>query len=124
MAKLSLEQLREIRNREEKKLKQRDIHGKTIHVVVGMGTSGIEHGAKNVLNTIADEIAACNLETVILTQTGSLSPLKEPVVEVYNPKTGLVIYQDINTKDAVRIVRDHLVKGEILKDKRVESKEE
>lgn len=124
MAKLSLEELREIRSREEKKLRARDIHGKTIHVVVGMGTSGLEAGAKTILNTIADCIEEKNLETVILTQTGSLKPLKEPVVEVYEPSKGLTIYESVNEKDAKRIVNEHIVEGKILLDKRVEAKEE
>ena len=37
MAKLSLSDLHEIRSREEKNLKKRDIHGRTVHVVVAMG---------------------------------------------------------------------------------------
>ena len=51
MAKLSLSDLREIRSREEKNLKKRDIHGREIHVVVAMGTSGINAGAKLTLNS-------------------------------------------------------------------------
>ena len=120
MSKLSLDELRAIRQREEKKLKARNIHGRDIHVVVGMGTSGINNGAKVVLNTIADELASVGLENVILTQTGSLAPLKEPVVEIYSPKTGLVVYQDITKDDAIRIVKEHLVEGKILEDKKVE----
>ena len=118
MAKLSLDELRAIRSLEEKKLKARDIHGRTIHVVVGMGTSGIDSGAKVVLNTIADELAEAGLENVILTQTGSLAPIKEPVVEVYSPESGLVVYQDVSKADAVRIVKEHLVLGQILEDKK------
>lgn len=117
MAKLSLDELRAIRDLEEKKLKARDIHGRDIHVVVGMGTSGIDSGAKVVLNTIADELASAGLDNVILTQTGSLAPIKEPVVEVYSQEAGLTVYQDVSIADAVRIVKEHLVLGKILSDK-------
>ena len=120
MSKLSLEELRAIRDREEKKLKARDIHGRNVHVVVGMGTSGIDSGAKVVLNTIADELAAAGLDNVILTQTGSLAPVKEPVVEVFSPEQGLTVYQDVSKADAIRIVKEHLVEGKILDDKKVE----
>ena len=67
MAKLSLSDLHDIREREGKKLKMRDIHGRTVHVVVAMGTSGIEKGAKFTLNAIADEVEKKGLEDVIIT---------------------------------------------------------
>ena len=121
MSKLSLDELRAIRAREEKKLKARDIHGRDIHVVVGMGTSGIDSGAKVVLNTIADELVSAGLDNVILTQTDSLAPLKEPAVEIFSPEKGLTVYQDISKEDAVRIVKEHLVEGKILEDKKVEA---
>lgn len=124
MSILSLDDLRAIRNREEKELKKRDIHGRSIHVVVGMGTSGINAGAKVVLNTLADEIEAAGLDTVILTQTGSLAPVAEPVVEVFSKETGLVVYGDVSKADAIRIVKEHLAAGKILEDKRVEVKED
>ena len=44
MSKLSLDDLRAIRNREEKELRKRDIHGRTVNDVVGMGTSGNNAG--------------------------------------------------------------------------------
>lgn len=123
MSKLSLDDLRAIRDREEKELRKRDIHGRTVHVVVGMGTSGISAGAKVVLNTLADEIEAAGLDKVILTQTGSLAPISEPVVEIYSPEAGLVVYGNVSKADAVRIVKEHLADGKILEDKRVEVKE-
>ena len=123
MAKLSLSDLREIREREERNLKKRDIHGRTVHVVVAMGTSGINAGAKLTLNALADEAEKKGLENVIITQTGSAAPNPEPVVEVYTPKDGLVVYGSVDKDTAVRIVDEHLVGGKILEDKRIELKE-
>ena len=120
MAKLSLSDLHEIRNREEKNLKKRDIHGRDIHVVVAMGTSGIDAGAKLTLNTIADEVERLGLDNVIITQTGSAAPNPEPVVEVYTPKTGLVVYGSVDKEAAVRIVNEHLKDGRVLSDLRIE----
>ncbi len=124
MAKLSLSDLRSIREREEKNLKKRDIHGRTVHVVVAMGTSGINAGAKLTLNTIADEVEKKGLDNVIITQTGSAYPNPEPVVEVFSPKQGLVIYGNVDKETAVRIVNEHLAEGRILEDKKIELKEE
>ena len=120
MAKLSLSDLREIRSREEKNLKKRDIHGREIHVVVAMGTSGINAGAKLTLNTIADDVEKLGLDNVIITQTGSAAPNPEPVVDVYSSKTGLVVYGSVDKDAAHRIVSEHLKEGRILEDLRIE----
>ena len=124
MAKLSLSDLRNIREREERNLKKRDIHGRTVHVVVAMGTSGINAGAKLTLNTLAEEVEKKGLENVIITQTGSAYPNPEPVVEVYSPKQGLVVYGSVDKDTAIRIVEEHLAGGKILEDKKIELKEE
>ena len=123
MAKLSLSDLREIREREERNLKKRDIHGRSVHVVVAMGTSGINAGAKLTLNALADEVEKKGLENVIITQTGSAAPNPEPVVEVYTPNEGLVVYGSVDKDTAVRIVDEHLAGGKVLEDKRIELKE-
>ena len=123
MAKLSLSDLREIREREERNLKKRDIHGRSVHVVVAMGTSGINAGAKLTLNALADEVEKKGLENVIITQAGSAAPNPEPVVEVYTSKEGLVVYGSVDKDTAVRIVDEHLVGGKVLEDKRIELKE-
>ena len=124
MAKLSLSDLRSIREREERNLKKRDIHGRNVHVVVAMGTSGINAGAKLTLNTLAEEVEKQGLENVIITQTGSAYPNPEPVVEVFTPKQGLVVYGSVDKDTAIRIVSEHLAGGKILEDKKIELKEE
>ena len=124
MAKLSLSELRSIREREERNLKKRDIHGRTVHVVVAMGTSGINAGAKVTLNAIVDEVEKQGLGNVIITQTGSAYPNPEPVVEVFTPKDGLVVYGSVDKDAAIRIVSEHLVGGKIVEDKKIELKEE
>lgn len=123
MSKLTLEELNAIRDREKDSLKRRDIHGKNIHIVVGMGTSGIENGAKVILNAIADEIYKENLENVILTQSGKIDDYPEPVVEVYSKENGLTVYGNVTKDDAVRIVKEHIVSGKILSDKAISNVE-
>ena len=124
MSKLTLEDLHRIREIEQEKLKKRNIHGKDIHIVVAMGTSGINAGAKVVLNTIADELEKAGLEDVILTQSGSEGDYPEPFVEVYSKEKGLTAYGAVSKNDAERIVREHIMEGRILNDKLVSVKEE
>ncbi len=123
MSKLTLEELNAIRDRERENLKRRDIHGKSIHIVVGMDTSGIEKGAKVVLDAIADELDKENLDNVILTQSGRIEDYPEPVVEVYSKENGLTVYSGVTKDDAVRIVKEHIVGGRILSDKAIKGVE-
>ena len=46
MAKMNLEQLRKLREDKKRDLSRREVEGKEIHVIVGMGTCGIAAGAK------------------------------------------------------------------------------
>lgn len=123
MSKLTLDELNSLRQKEVEKLKKRDIHGKSIHVVVAMGTSGIEKGAKVVLNTIADEVEKAGLDDVIITQYGSAAPNPEPVVEVYSKERGLTVYGNVSKDDAVRIVKEHIIGGNVLSDKEIKVEE-
>lgn len=121
MAKLSLEELRKIRKEEMVRLRKRDIHGRTRHVVVSMGTCGLRAGAKIVLNTIADETEALGLDDVIITQTGCLGRCDaEPVVEVHTPELGTIVYGNVDAKIAKAIVDEHLAKGKALTVNRIE----
>lgn len=123
MHKLTKAELEKIRERESEKLKKRDIHGKTVHVVVSMGTSGIKAGAKGILNILSDEIDRNRIEDVILTQSGEIKGVEAPAVEIFSPEMGLVVYGGVTKDDALRIVEEHLIKHEILEDKRVQVEE-
>ena len=121
MAKLSLEELRALRAKESARLEKRDIHGKRVHVVVGMGTCGIQAGAKVTLNSIVDEIEARGLKDVIVTQAGCQGRCDmEPVVEVYTPSLGAVAYGKVDAKLARRIVDEHIVVGKVIDDHRID----
>ena len=120
MAKLTIEELHKLREREEIKMKKRDIEGRKRHIVVAMGTSGIEKGAKYTLNAIADEVEKLGLEDVIITQTGSAAPAPEPVVEVFVPGKGLTVYGNVDAEKAKRIVDEHLAGGKVVEDLRIE----
>ena len=124
MAKLSLSDLHAIREREEKNLKKRNIHGSPVHVIVAMGTSGIAAGAKVVLTALAAAPEAKGLDNVIITQSGSAAPNPEPVVEVFTPENGVVVYGSVDKETALRIVDEHIIKGQILEDKKIELVEE
>jgi len=120
---MKLEDLRKIRERVQDELRLRG--GATrVKVVVGMGTSGIAAGARQVLRAILDEVARRNLGDVLVTQTGERGlASKEPVVEVHEPgKT--TIYGGVDEGAARRLVSEHVVNGRPLSDYVLEVREE
>lgn len=120
MSKLTLNELHEIRAREAARLQKRDIHGKTCHIVVAMGTVGIEAGAKVVLNKLVDVIEEKGLQQVLVTQTGAVKDKENaPVVEVYTPSLGAVAYGHVDAKLASRIIEEHVIDGKIIEDHRI-----
>ena len=47
MAKMTLEELRKLRDQKQSEMQKRDIEGKDSRIVIGMGTCGIAAGAAN-----------------------------------------------------------------------------
>ena len=87
-----------------------------VRVVVGMATCGIAAGARPVLNTLVNEVAANDLtEKVTVTQTGCIGICQyEPVVEVYEPGKEKVTYVKMDADKAKRVVEEHLKGGKIV----------
>jgi NADP-reducing hydrogenase subunit HndB len=117
MAKMSLEELRKLREKSKRELDMRDTENKTIQVVVGMGTSGIAAGAKATLSAFMDELEEHGLANVALRQTGSLGlDHAEPTVEVKMPEMPTVIYGNVTPEVAKQIVRQHIMRRELVDD--------
>lgn len=119
----TLDELRKIRQKAQNDLKLRSADS-TVKVVVGMGTSGIAMGAREVMKAILDEIASRNLSGVIVSQTGEkgLSSL-EPVVDVIEKGKPTITYGNINPDKARQIVAEHLVNGHPIQDYIVTTKD-
>ena len=117
MAKMSLEELKKLRDKKRRDLDTRETEGKTIQIIVGMGTSGIAAGAKETLNAFLDELDAHSLESVTVRQTGSMGlDHAEPTVEVRMPDMPAVIYGKVDEKVARTIVRRHIIEKRLLED--------
>ena len=113
----SLKELEAIRDRMRQTVNTRESDSNTIRVVVGMATCGISAGARPVLNAIVEELARENVAGVQVTQTGCIGICQyEPVVEVYEPGKEKVTYVKMTTEKAIRMVHQHLIKGEPVED--------
>lgn len=108
---MNLEELKKIREKAQKDVELRQKQAR-VRIVVGMGTSGIAAGARDVLKTFIEEIGRRNLADVIVTQTGEKGlASQEPLVEVYEEGKPLVVYGNMSTEKAKRVVVEHVVNG-------------
>jgi NADP-reducing hydrogenase subunit HndB len=108
---MNLEELKAIRDKAQKDIQLRQKDGR-IKIVVGMGTSGIASGARDVLKAFVDEIATKNLVDVIVTQTGEKGlASQEPLIEIIEDGKPTVVYGSMNADKARKVVAEHIVKG-------------
>ncbi|HOW54618.1 MAG TPA: hypothetical protein PLR60_08170 [Syntrophorhabdaceae bacterium] len=108
---MNLEELKKIREKAQKDVELRQKQAR-IRIVVGMGTSGIAAGARDVLKTFVEEVGKRNLTDVIVTQTGEKGlASQEPMVEVFEEGKPAVVYGNISAEKAKKIVVEHVVNG-------------
>ena len=115
MAKLTLDDLRRLREEQQKVMVKRDPSNRDVQVIVGMGTCGIAAGAKDTFNAIVEELDAKGLANVLVRQTGCMGLChSEPTVEVIVPGMPVVIYGNVGKAVAKQIVSDHVVNKSLL----------
>lgn len=114
----SLEELMAIKEKTMKKMTVREDTGDDVtRIVVGMATCGIAAGARPVLNALVDEVQKRNLKGVTVSQTGCIGMCQfEPIVEVMEPGKDKVTYVKMNAEKAVRVINEHIVNGNPVKE--------
>jgi len=116
MAKMTLEELRKLRDSTKTDLKRREVEGKEIQIIVGMGTCGIAAGAKATLDAFLKALDENKLvETVLVRQTGCMGLChSEPTVEVVVPGMPAIIYGKVEGDLVKEIVSKHIIGRQIL----------
>ena len=118
MAKMTLDDLRKLRSQVQSDLKRRDSEGKSIQVIVGMGTCGIASGAKLILDkfiTLLNEKGIA--ENAIIRQTGCMGHCEnEPTVEIIMPDMPKVFYGNVKENAVEKIVEEHIINKKPVED--------
>ena len=118
MAKMTLDDLRKLRSQVQSDLKRRDSEGKSIQVIVGMGTCGIASGAKIILDkfiTLLNEKGIA--ENAIIRQTGCMGHCEnEPTVEIIVPDMPKVVYGNVKESTVEKIVNEHIINKKPVED--------
>lgn len=111
----SLEELKEIRDKNKNKVNLRH-HGNNedgeIEILVGMATCGISAGARDTLNTIVKEINDGRIENVKVVPVGCLGYChREPIIQVNIPNQEPVFYGDVKKDKVEEIIKNHIIGG-------------
>jgi NADP-reducing hydrogenase subunit HndB len=119
MAKMSLEELRSLRDSKKNDLRKREADGKEIQIVVGMGTCGIAAGAKQTLDAFITGLDEHKLvDSVLVRQTGCMGLChSEPTVEIIVPGMPPVIYGRVDAPAVKEIIQKHIIGRELLGDR-------
>lgn len=118
MAKMTLEQLRTLRDERKQDLSRRETEGKEIQIIVGMGTCGIAAGAKATFDAVLAAVERHGIgKDVVIRQTGCMGLCYvEPTVEVVVPGMPATIYGKVDATAAALIVKRHVVEKALVDD--------
>ena len=116
MAKMSLDDLRKLRDEKKGDLRKREADGKEIQVIVGMGTCGIAAGAKQTLDAFIVGLDEHKLvDSCLVRQTGCMGLChSEPTIEVIVPGMPAVIYGNVDAATSKEIIEKHLIGKQLL----------
>ena len=113
MAKLTIDDLKKIKDRVEKEDQFR-AGTKRVKVTVHMGTCGIASGAKEILDTFIDEIGENNVDDVLVTTSGCIGICsREPLATIEEQGKEPIVYEYLTQNKARQIFKRHVLNGEI-----------
>ncbi|MEE4356749.1 MAG: (2Fe-2S) ferredoxin domain-containing protein [Desulfococcaceae bacterium] len=116
MAKLTIQDLKKIKENASKDISLRQNKGK-IKVTVHMGTCGIAAGAREVMSTLMDEIAEADRQDIRVVTSGCMGMCSsEPNVTVETEGTEPIVYQKVNANVMRQVFRRHILLGEVQSD--------
>ena len=115
MAKLTLEELRKLREEVKKEISKREVGDKSITVLVGMGTCGIAAGARETLQAFVDLAEKKGLKNIIIKPTGCMgSCYVEPTVEIIMPEMPDTIYGRVKSDIVEKIIDEHIIRKQLV----------
>ena len=113
MAKLTIDDLKKIKEKVHKEMSLRDGE-RRVKVTVHMGTCGIASGAKEVMDTLLKEIEAAGTNDVVITTSGCMGLCsREPLVTVEVLNQEPIKYEYMNSNKMRQVFKRHILEGEI-----------
>jgi NADP-reducing hydrogenase subunit HndB len=113
MAKLTIDDLKKIKEKVHKEMSLRDGE-RRVRVTVHMGTCGIASGAKEVMDTLLQEIEDAKVNDVFVTTSGCMGLCsREPLVTVEIINQEPIKYEYMNPNKMRQVFKRHILAGEI-----------
>lgn len=113
MAKLTIDDLKKIKEKVHKEMSLRD-GDRRVKVTVHMGTCGIASGAKEVMDSLLQEIEAAGVNDVFVTTSGCMGLCsREPLVTVEVINQEPIKYEYMNPNKMRQVFKRHILQGEI-----------
>ncbi|MBI9053767.1 MAG: (2Fe-2S) ferredoxin domain-containing protein [Bacteroidales bacterium] len=85
-----------------------------VQIKVGMATSGIASGAKEIMDFLIEALEKRNIEAVV-TQTGDMGYcFAEPTIEVKKPGEEPIVFGYVDTEKADEIIEKYIKLGELV----------
>ncbi len=117
MPKLTLEDLKKLREKARRTTALREDGDYRAKVTVHMGTCGIAAGARAIMNTFLTEIENRDIRDVLLTNSGCAGLCsKEPMITVELQGHAPVKYIDLTPEKAKDIFDKHVLNGQMVQD--------
>jgi NADP-reducing hydrogenase subunit HndB len=113
MAKLTIDDLKKIKEKVHADMSLRDGE-RRVKITVHMGTCGIASGAREVLDTVLQEIDEAKSTDVFVTTSGCMGLCsREPLVTVEILNQEPIKYEYVNPSKMRQIFKRHVLEGEI-----------
>jgi NADP-reducing hydrogenase subunit HndB len=116
MAKLTIDDLKKIKDRVEKEDQFR-VGTKRFKLTVHMGTCGIASGAKEILDTFMNEVSENNVSDVLITTSGCIGICsREPLATIEEQGKEPIVYEYLTPNKARQIFKRHVMNNEVQMD--------
>jgi len=116
MPKLTIEDLKKLRDTARKSTSLREGET-TVKITVHMGTCGIAAGAREVMDSLLEEMAAADRQDIRVVTSGCMGMCSsEPNVTVEAKGQDPVIYQHMDRNKMRQVFKRHVLLGEVQTD--------
>jgi NADP-reducing hydrogenase subunit HndB len=116
MAKLTIEDLKKIKEKTAKETSLRDGPA-NIKITVHMGTCGIAAGARDVMNALMEEMAEVDRHDIRVVASGCMGMCSsEPNVTVEMEGSEPIVYQLMDSNKMRQVFKRHVLLGEVQTD--------
>jgi NADP-reducing hydrogenase subunit HndB len=116
MAKLTIEDLKKIKEKTAKETSLRDGPA-NIKITVHMGTCGIAAGARDVMSALMEEMAEADRQDIRVVASGCMGMCSsEPNVTVEEQDGEPIVYQLMDSNKMRQVFKRHVLLGEVQTD--------